>query len=45
MINYIIPLVSSFSPMWSYVLNLMISLFFVATVPCIVRGLIYVRSN
>lgn len=40
MINYIIPLVATMAPMWSYVLTILIALAFVATVPCIVRKII-----
>lgn len=37
MMNYIIGLVGSLSPMWSYVLTPIMCLAFVATVPCILR--------
>lgn len=40
MINSIIGLVAAFSPMWEYVLNYVLALMFVATVPCIVRKVV-----
>ena len=40
MISYVIPLIACMSPLWDYVLTLIIALAFVATVPCIVRGII-----
>lgn len=40
MINNIISLLASFSPMWSYVLNHVLALMFVATVPCVIRKVV-----
>lgn len=40
MINNMIPLIAAMSPMWTYVLNYIIALAFVATVPCILRAII-----
>ena len=40
MINYIIPLIATMTPIWSYVLTIILALAFVATVPCIVRNII-----
>lgn len=40
MIDKIIPLIACMSPMWEYVLYLILSLAFVATVPCIIRGIV-----
>lgn len=40
MINYIIPLITAFVPMWNYVLHLVFALCFVATVPCILRAIV-----
>lgn len=40
MIQYIIPLIASFSPMWEYVLYHVFCLAFIATVPCIIREVI-----
>lgn len=40
MINYIIPLLSCMTPMWSYVLIHIFALMFIATVPCILRAII-----
>lgn len=40
MINSIIGLVASFSPMWEYVLFHIMALMFVATVPCIIRKVV-----
>lgn len=40
MIEYIIPLIACMSPMFDYVLTLIIALAFVATVPCIIRGIV-----
>lgn len=40
MINNIVDLVASFSPMWEYVLFHVLVLMFVATVPCIIRKVV-----
>lgn len=40
MIDYIIPLIATFAPMWEYCLNILLCLMFVATVPCIIRKII-----
>lgn len=40
MLNYIIPLISKMSPMWGYVLDFVVALCFVATVPCILRRVV-----
>lgn len=40
MIDYIIPLVACMSPMWSYVLFILVALAFVATVPRIIREVV-----
>lgn len=37
MIEYIIPLIVSWLPMWNYVFNILVALAFVATVPCVLR--------
>ncbi len=41
MIVNLIPLIASFSPFWEYVLNHIIALAFIATVPCIIRKVVY----
>ena len=40
MINNIIELVATFSPMWNYVLFHVLALMFVATVPCVIRKVV-----
>ena len=40
MINNIISLLASFAPMWNYVLNYILALMFVATVPCVIRKVV-----
>lgn len=37
MLDYIIPLVVAWLPMWEYLLPI-IALCFIATVPCVIRG-------
>ena len=37
MLDYIIPLVASWLPMWGYLLPI-VALCVVATVPCVIRG-------
>lgn len=39
LLNQIIQLIASMRPMWSYVLNFVFALAFVATVPCLIRDL------
>lgn len=38
MIGYVVSLIASVSPLWSYVLDYVFALAFVATVPCVIRG-------
>lgn len=45
MIEYIIPLIACMKPMWFYVLNHLIALFFIATVPVILREIIGLRGK
>ena len=45
MMNYIIPLVACMKPIWSYVFNHLFALFFIATVPVIVREIIGLRGK
>lgn len=40
MLIHFIDLVSSFTPMWDYVMNYILALGFLATVPCIVREVV-----
>lgn len=40
MINNVISLIAAFSPMWDYVLNYILMLMFVATVPCVIRKVV-----
>lgn len=40
MIDYIIPLIACYAPMWEYVMFLVLALAFVATVPCIIRQIV-----
>lgn len=40
MINYIIPLLVAYLPMWRYILVLIFALMFVVSVPCIVRQIV-----
>lgn len=40
MMNYIIPLLATMSPLWDYVLTTLMCMMFVATVPCILRYII-----
>lgn len=39
MIDFVIPIISAWLPMWDYLLPVF-ALCFVATVPCIIRGVI-----
>lgn len=45
MINFIIPLLSSMTPMWNYVLIHIFALMFIATVPRILRAIIGVGGK
>lgn len=40
MMFQIVPLIGTMSPMWSYVLNYVLCLCFIATVPCIIRKVV-----
>lgn len=43
MINYVVPLVATMSPMWGYVLTHILALVFLCTVPCIIRKVVLIR--
>lgn len=45
MISFVIPLLATMKPLWSYVLPTLFGLFFVATVPCILRAIIGLRGK
>lgn len=40
MIDFVIYLVACMSPVWDYALTLIVALMFLATVPCIIRGIV-----
>lgn len=40
MLIHFIELISSFTPMWDYVLDYVLALGFVATAPCIIREVV-----
>lgn len=40
MLFMIVPLIATMSPMWGFILNYIVCLCFVATVPCIIRKVV-----